>query len=38
MADGSVHMITESIDYDVYALLGARKSGEVKRLINAGSM
>jgi prepilin-type N-terminal cleavage/methylation domain-containing protein/prepilin-type processing-associated H-X9-DG protein len=32
MADGSVHMITETIDYDVYALLGARKSGEVKRL------
>jgi hypothetical protein len=32
MADGSVHFIQESIDYQLYALLGARKSGEAKRI------
>jgi prepilin-type processing-associated H-X9-DG protein len=32
MADGSVHFIQESIDYELYALLGARRSGEEKRV------
>jgi prepilin-type processing-associated H-X9-DG protein len=32
MADGSTHFIREDIDFDVYALLGARASGEEKRL------
>jgi prepilin-type processing-associated H-X9-DG protein len=32
MADGAVHFVSESIDIDLLVLLGARKSGEVKRL------
>ncbi len=32
MADGSVHFESESIDFKLYYLLGARKSGEVKAL------
>lgn len=32
MADGSVHMVNESIDYDLYCRLGSRASGEVKGL------
>jgi prepilin-type N-terminal cleavage/methylation domain-containing protein/prepilin-type processing-associated H-X9-DG protein len=32
MADGAVHFVNEDIDFDLYVLLGARKSGEVKRL------
>jgi len=32
MADGSVHFVNEAIDYELFALLGARKSGEEKRL------
>ena len=32
MADGSVHFVNESIDFEVYYMLGARKSGEVKHL------
>lgn len=31
MADGSVHLFDEAIDFDVYVLLGARNSGEVKQ-------
>jgi prepilin-type N-terminal cleavage/methylation domain-containing protein/prepilin-type processing-associated H-X9-DG protein len=31
MADTSVHMVNEAIDFDVYVLLGSRNSGEVKR-------
>jgi len=30
-ADGTVHFISESIDFRVYYLLGARKSGELKQ-------
>jgi prepilin-type N-terminal cleavage/methylation domain-containing protein len=30
MADGTVHFVNESIDFELYYLLGARKSGEVK--------
>jgi prepilin-type processing-associated H-X9-DG protein len=32
MADGSVHFVNEGIDFKVYYVLGARKSGEVKHL------
>jgi prepilin-type processing-associated H-X9-DG protein len=32
MADGSVHFVNEGIDFRVYYLLGARKSGELKHL------
>ncbi|MGD9634747.1 MAG: DUF1559 domain-containing protein [Pirellulales bacterium] len=32
MADGSVHFVNEAIDFDLFAVLGARKSGEVKSL------
>jgi prepilin-type processing-associated H-X9-DG protein len=32
MADGTVQFISESIDFEFYYLLGARKSGELKRL------
>jgi hypothetical protein len=32
MGDGSVHFVNESIDYDLFVRLGARKSGEEKRL------
>ncbi|HMP08357.1 MAG TPA: DUF1559 domain-containing protein, partial [Lacipirellulaceae bacterium] len=32
MADGSVHFANEAIDFDVYAVLGARNSGLVKSL------
>jgi prepilin-type N-terminal cleavage/methylation domain-containing protein/prepilin-type processing-associated H-X9-DG protein len=32
MADGSVHFVNEAIDFEVYYLLGARASGEVKGL------
>jgi prepilin-type N-terminal cleavage/methylation domain-containing protein/prepilin-type processing-associated H-X9-DG protein len=32
MADGSVHMVNESIDYDLYNRLGERNSGEAKQL------
>jgi prepilin-type processing-associated H-X9-DG protein len=32
MADGGVHFVNESIDFEVYYLLGARKSGQVKHL------
>jgi prepilin-type N-terminal cleavage/methylation domain-containing protein len=32
MADGSVHMVSETIDYDLYSRLGERNSGEVKQL------
>jgi prepilin-type N-terminal cleavage/methylation domain-containing protein len=32
MADASTHFINENIDYMTYSLLGARKSGEEKRL------
>jgi prepilin-type N-terminal cleavage/methylation domain-containing protein/prepilin-type processing-associated H-X9-DG protein len=32
MADGSVHMISESIDYDLYNRLGERNSGQAKQL------
>jgi prepilin-type N-terminal cleavage/methylation domain-containing protein/prepilin-type processing-associated H-X9-DG protein len=31
MADGSVHLMTESIDFHVYNLLGSRASGETKQ-------
>ncbi len=31
MADGSVHFLSESIDFYIYNLLGARSSGEVKQ-------
>jgi prepilin-type processing-associated H-X9-DG protein len=30
MGDGSVHFVSDSIDFEVYYLLGARKSGSVK--------
>jgi hypothetical protein len=29
MADGSVHFISENIDYDTYQRLGDRREGEV---------
>jgi hypothetical protein len=32
MADGSVHMVNEAIDFEIYYLLGARKSGAVKSI------
>jgi prepilin-type N-terminal cleavage/methylation domain-containing protein/prepilin-type processing-associated H-X9-DG protein len=32
MGDGSVHFVNESIDYDLFVRLGARKSAEEKRL------
>ena len=32
MADGSVQFVNEAIDFDVYYVLGARKSGLVKHL------
>jgi prepilin-type N-terminal cleavage/methylation domain-containing protein len=32
MADASTHFVSESIDFEVYYLLGARKSGKVKEL------
>ncbi len=32
MGDGSVHFVNESIDFDVYYVLGARKSGVTKHL------
>jgi hypothetical protein len=32
MGDGSVHFVNESIDFDVYYALGARKSGVTKHL------
>lgn len=32
MADGSVHFVNESIDFDLYNILGARSSGDVKTL------
>jgi prepilin-type N-terminal cleavage/methylation domain-containing protein/prepilin-type processing-associated H-X9-DG protein len=32
MADGSVHLLNEAIDFDLYNLLGARSSGEPKRI------
>ena len=32
MADGSVHMVSETIDYDLFNRLGERSSGEVKGL------
>jgi prepilin-type processing-associated H-X9-DG protein len=32
MADGSVHFVRESIDFRLFAMLGARKSGEDKRI------
>lgn len=32
MADGSVHMVNESIDYDLYSRLGDKASGDVKSL------
>jgi hypothetical protein len=32
MADGSVHFVNEAIDFEVYYLLGARKSGIPKHL------
>jgi prepilin-type processing-associated H-X9-DG protein len=32
MADGSVHFVNEAIDYQIYALLGARRSGQEKRI------
>jgi prepilin-type N-terminal cleavage/methylation domain-containing protein/prepilin-type processing-associated H-X9-DG protein len=32
MVDGSVHYFREDMDFDIYALLGARKSGELKRI------
>jgi prepilin-type N-terminal cleavage/methylation domain-containing protein/prepilin-type processing-associated H-X9-DG protein len=32
MGDGSVHFVNEAIDFEVYYLLGARKSGATKHL------
>jgi prepilin-type processing-associated H-X9-DG protein len=32
MADGSVHFVREDIDFRIFYLLGARKSGEEKRV------
>ena len=32
MADGSVHMVSDTIDYDLYARLGDRNSGDAKQL------
>lgn len=32
MGDGAVHFVQESIDFDVYYVLGARKSGVVKHI------
>lgn len=32
MADGSVHFVNDAIDFDLFVVLGARKSGEVKAL------
>jgi hypothetical protein len=32
MADGSVHFVSEAIDFDLYVLLGARNCGLAKRL------
>jgi prepilin-type processing-associated H-X9-DG protein len=32
MGDGSIHFVNEAIDFDVYFVLGARKSGVVKHV------